>query len=145
MKAIKLLIFAIIGVLVIGAVIVTLIYFYTDTFKPTQEIFYKYVSEDNAATIIDTKLLEQLITNIRVTENEQDINLGISAELKDDIVVENQTVNFHNKIDIPNKMIESTITLGNNNNEELFKFNIVRNNNLYGVLINDIMKRILFS
>ena len=39
MKAIKILIFTIIGVLLIGAVAIGLIYFYTDTFKTNQEIF----------------------------------------------------------------------------------------------------------
>ena len=51
MKAIKILIFTIILILVLGAATVALVYFYTDTFKSSQEIFYKYVSEDQVAKL----------------------------------------------------------------------------------------------
>ena len=59
MKAIKILTFVIIGILIIGIGVGAYIYFYTDTFKTNKEIFYKYAIKEQLAKIIDFDSINQ--------------------------------------------------------------------------------------
>ena len=141
MKAIKILIFTIILVLVLGASAVALVYFYTDTFKTNQEIFYKYISEDQASKLIDTNSINNLINRMDKEKTEQEIKATVNASLDDDIVLDGQTIELVNKIDNPNKLLESRIIFGNMANENIVELGLVRNNNKYGLIIEDVINQ----
>ena len=127
MKLIKLLIFLIILVLVLGAVTVVLIYFYTDTFKSNQEIFYKYFSEDQASKLIEIDSIDELINKTKKENNEQEIELTISESTDTKTIIDSQTVKFQNKIDITNKMVESNIIFKDDVNENIISMDFIRN------------------
>ena len=131
MKLIKLLIFAIIAVLVIGAVIVTLIYFYTDTFKPNQETFYKYISEEQVSKLIDSESIYDLTTKVLTTSNENDIKITISLKKDNKTVFNSQTLEMKGKIDYDNKLLESSIKFSNDVNDNILSLFLVRNSNTY--------------
>ncbi len=131
MKLIKLLIFAIIAVLIIGAIIVTLIYFYTDTFKPNQETFYKYISEDQASKLIDTESIYDLVTKILTNSNENDMKITLSLKKDNKTVYDSQTVEMNGKIDYDNKLLESNIKFSNSVNDDILSLSLVRNSNTY--------------
>ena len=138
MKAIKILIFTIITILVLGAVTVALVYFYTDTFKSNQEIFYKYISEEQAANLIDVKSLETLLNKVQTENNEQNIKLLVNASSGNATVIDNQKLELVNKIDNENKKEESTIKFGNAQNENVLEINLAKEDNLLGLGIKDI-------
>ena len=141
MKAIKILIFTIIGVLVTGAVAVGLIYFYTDTFKTNQEIFYKYFSEQDATELFDSTATSELLGKIATTKNEQNIKITANGNLGEDSFIDGQTIELKNKVDNSNKMLESQIIFGNSEDDNLFEIGVVRNNDVYGLIIKDVVNQ----
>lgn len=141
MKAIKILIFTIIGVLLIGAVAIGLIYFYTDTFKTNQEIFYKYFSEKDATEILDSTFTSQFLTKIATNANEQNVKITVNGSTGGETFVDGQTVVLNNKIDNPNKKMESQIVFGNGQDDNLLEFGIVRNSDIYGLKIKDVINQ----
>ena len=131
MKLIKFLIFTIILVLILGGIIVTLIYFYTDTFKPNQEIFYKYISEEQASKLVDTNLVEELIEKIIKEDNEQNIKITIDLKKGNKTVFDSQTIEMENKIDYTNKMLESKMKFSNYINDDILSLTFVRNSEAF--------------
>ena len=92
MKAIKILIFVIIGILIIGIGIGAYIYFYTDTFKTNKEIFYKYASEEQLSKIIDFDSIKQLVSKLKSQNSEQNMESIINVSEGDKNIINNASI-----------------------------------------------------
>lgn len=141
MKAIKILSFVIIGILVVGIGIGAYIYFYTDTFKTNKEIFYKYATEEQLSKIIDFDSMKQTLTRFASEKSEQNIDATINITMNDQNVLNNATVVLNGKNDPIGNKAEISLFFGNNNKKDILEIDGIYNKDKFGILFKDITQK----
>lgn len=141
MKAIKILIFVIIGILIIGFGVGAYVYFYTDTFKTNKEIFYKYASKEQLAKIIDFDVINQTLTRLKNEKSEQNIDATISMTMDDQNVLNNATISLKGKIDPTENKSEISLAFGNDDNKDMVQIDGIYNKEKVGISFKDITKK----
>lgn len=141
MKAIKILTFVIIGILIIGIGVGAYIYFYTDTFKTNKEIFYKYASKEQLAKIIDFDSINQTLTRLKSEKSEQNIDTTISMTMDDQNVLNNATISLKGKTDPTENKSEISLAFGNDHNKDLLQIYGIYNKEKVGISFKDITKK----
>ena len=106
MKAIKILTFVIIGILIVGAGVGAYVYFCTDTFKSTKEIFYNYLGENQAEQLLESDGTEQLLTKLSTQNSEQKISVNLNAVMNGQNVLNNSNILINAKTNIAEKKSE---------------------------------------
>ena len=141
MKAIKILSFVIIGILVVGVGIGAYIYFYTDTFKTNKEIFYKYATEEQLSKIIDFDSMKQTLTRFASEKSEQNIDATINITMNDQNVLNNATVVLNGKNDPIGNKAEISLFFGNNNKKDILEIDGIYNKDKFGISFKDITQK----
>lgn len=141
MKAIKILSFVIIGILVVGIGIGAYIYFYTDTFKTNKEIFYKYATEEQLSKIIDFDSMKQTLTRFASEKSEQNIDATINITMNDQNVLNNATVILNGKNDPIGNKAEISLFFGNNNKKDILEIDGIYNKDKFGISFKDITQK----
>lgn len=141
MKAIKILSFVIIGILVVGIGIGAYIYFYTDTFKTNKEIFYKYATEEQLSKIIDFDSMKQTLTRFASEKSEQNIDTTINITMNDQNVLNNATVVLNGKNDPIGNKAEISLFFGNNNKKDILEIDGIYNKDKFGISFKDITQK----
>lgn len=141
MKAIKILSFVIIGILVVGIGIGAYIYFYTDTFKTNKEIFYKYATEEQLSKIIDFDSMKQTLTRFASEKSEQNIDATINITMNDQNVLNNATVVLNGKNDPIGNKAEISLFFGNNNKKDILEIDGIYNKDKFGISFKDITQK----
>lgn len=141
MKAIKILSFVIIGILVVGIGIGAYIYFYTDTFKTNKEIFYKYATEEQLSKIIDFDSMKQTLTRFASEKSEQNIDATINITMNDQNVLNNATVVLNGKNDPIGNKAEISLFFGNNKKKDILEIDGIYNKDKFGISFKDITQK----
>lgn len=141
MKAIKILSFVIIGILVVGIGIGAYIYFYTDTFKTNKEIFYKYATEEQLSKIIDFDSMKQTLTRFASEKSEQNIDATINITMNDQNVLNNATVILNGKNDPIGNKAEISLFFGNNKKKDILEIDGIYNKDKFGISFKDITQK----
>lgn len=141
MKAIKILSFVIIGILVVGIGIGAYIYFYTDTFKTNKEIFYKYATEEQLSKIIDFDSMKQTLARFASEKSEQNIDATINITMNDQNVLNNATVVLNGKNDPIGNKAEISLFFGNNNKKDILEIDGIYNKDKFGISFKDITQK----
>ena len=141
MKAIKILTFVIIGILIIGIGVGAYIYFYTDTFKTNKEIFYKYASKEQLAKIIDFDSINQTLTRLKSEKSEQNIDTTISMTMDDQNVLNNATISLKGKTDPTENKSEISLAFGNENKKDVLQIDGIYNKEKVGISFKDITNK----
>lgn len=141
MKAIKILSFVIIGILVVGIGIGAYIYFYTDTFKTNKEIFYKYATEEQLSKIIDFDPIQQALTRIKNESSEQNLEININASMEEQNILNNASILAKSKINPKENKAEISLIFGNANKKDILEMNGVYNNERFGISFKDITQK----
>ena len=141
MKAIKILIFVIIGILIIGIGIGAYIYFYTDTFKTNKEIFYKYASEEQLSKIIDFDSIKQLVSKLKSQNSEQNMESIINVSEGDKNIINNASISLDGKINPSENKSEITLAFGNDNKKDVVEISGIYDKDKYGILFTGITNK----
>ena len=138
MKAIKILTFVIIGILIIGIGVGTYIYFYTDTFKTNKEIFYKYASEEQLSKIIDFDSIKQLVSKLKSQNSEQNMEAIINVSEGDKNIINNASISLDGKTNPSENKSEITLAFGNDNKKDVVEISGIYDKDKYGILFTGI-------
>ena len=141
MKAIKILTFVIIGILIIGIGVGAYIYFYTDTFKTNKEIFYKYASKEQLEKIIDFDSINQTLTRLKSEKSEQNIDATINMTMDDQNVLNNATISLKGKTDPTENKSEISLAFGNENKKDVLQIDGIYNKEKVGISFKDITNK----
>ena len=137
--------------LIIGGVLIYLNYA-TDTFKSSDELFYKYLYQNGSiANVFDTNLLDryyQKIDNNAYTgTGELTLKTGMSddseSDTKDfDDFVNSLKLSYETKSNLLDKKQEAEMKISYNDQEQ-FKFNVIRDNTYYGIKSDEVVYKYL--
>lgn len=141
MKAIKILTFIIIGILIIGIGLGAYVYFGTDTFKTNKEIFYKYAKAEQMSQIFDVDSIKQTLTKMESESSEQNIDVNINASMYEQNVLNNANVSFKSKSNPLDNKAEVNVTFGNDNKKDVLEINGVYDKDKYGISFKDITQK----
>ena len=141
MKAIKILTFVIIGILIIGIGVGTYIYFYTDTFKTNKEIFYKYASEEQLSKIIDFDSIKQLVSKLKSQNSEQNMEAIINVSEGDKNIINNASISLDGKTNPSENKSEITLAFGNDNKKDVVEISGIYDKDKYGILFTGITNK----
>lgn len=141
MKAIKILTFIIIGILIIGIGLGAYVYFGTDTFKTNKEIFYKYAKAEQMSQIFDVDSIKQTLTKMESESSEQNIDVNINASMYEQNVLNNANVSLKSKSNPLDNKAEVNVTFGNDNKKDVLEINGVYDKDKYGISFKDITQK----
>lgn len=137
--------------LIIGGVLIYLNYA-TDSFKSSDELFYKYLYQNGSiANVFDTNLLDryyQKIDNNAYTgTGELTLKTGMSddseSDTKDfDDFVNSLKLSYETKSNLLDKKQEAEMKISYNDQEQ-FKFNVIRDNTYYGIKSDEVVYKYL--
>lgn len=137
----------IIAILIIIAATLGILYYTTDLFKSPEQLFYKHFSS-NAEVLEKTKYknYEEFIKQLK---EEMDSQLEIAGEITVKVtsedtsykevseVLEKSKITYNQKHNGAEKKSQSDITL-NYDNKDIVTVNVLKNNEQYGIKINDL-------
>ena len=141
----------IILLLIVGGALIYLNYA-TDTFKSTNELFYKYLYQNGSiASVIDTNLLDRYYQKIDNNQysgtGELTIKTGMADDSESDTkefddFLNNLKLTYETKSNLPEKKqeVEAKILY---NDQEQFKFNVIKNDNNYGIKSDEVVYKYL--
>ena len=141
MKAIKILTFVIIGILIVGAGVGAYVYFCTDTFKSTKEIFYNYLGENQAEQLLESDRTEQLLTKLSTQDSEQKINVNLNAVMNGQNVLNNSNILINGKTNIAEKKSELNVIFGDNDKKDILEIDTAKDQEKYGLSFKGITNR----
>jgi hypothetical protein len=139
MNKTRIIILSIIVLLVILCLTLVGVYFFTDTFKSNQELFYKYASKIDMASFFDTKFYDEYSKKLSENNYEKNGNISIKGIING---VEQEYVNiiYATENDKVNKLSNASLNI-NAMGQEMIAFNILRNEDLYGLTINNVLNK----
>ena len=139
MKKIKILIIILVAVLILTGATFATLYFVTDIFKSNKEMFYKYISQVDLSAFVNADFYENYSNKLKNNKYKENTKITIDYEGKD-IASINKEINIESKRDLQNKLSSSEITVGNEDKTDI-KLSYLRNEDIYGVLLNDIVNQ----
>lgn len=142
MKKMRIILLILVGILVLGCAGIAVLFFTTDVFKTNQQIFVKSISKVNIFELANTEGMAKYLKKTETNKYEDKGSLSLSVKQYDEIVLEDFTIAFESKNDFPSKLSESKITL-NNSGQEILNMTTLRNDDLYGITIGDVLDKYL--
>jgi len=137
MKKTKILIIVLIALIILGGATFATLYFATDTFKSEQEMFYKYIKQVDLSTFTNLETSEKYLERIANEKSTNSGNLSVGVVIEDEEVIAEEYV-YDIKNDPINKMSSATINV-NQEGQEGLTLNYLRNQDLYGIMIPDVL------
>lgn len=138
-------------ILIIGGVLIYL-NFATDVLKSPDELFYKYIYQNGSiANVFDTNLIDRYYQRIDNNpyngSGELTIKTGNSDGSQSDTeqfdnLINNVKLSYTTKSNLPEKKQETEATIAYNDQEQ-FKFNVVQDNNSYGIKSDEVVYKYL--
>lgn len=138
-------------ILIIGGVLIYL-NFATDVLKSPDELFYKYIYQNGSiANVFDTNLInryyQRIDNNPYNGSGELTIKTGNSDGSQSDTeqfdnLINNVKLSYTTKSNLPEKKQETEATIAYNDQEQ-FKFNVVQDNNSYGIKSDEVVYKYL--
>lgn len=138
-------------ILIIGGVLIYL-NFATDVLKSPDELFYKYIYQNGSiANVFDTNLSDRYYQRIDNNpyngSGELTIKTGNSDGSQSDTeqfdnLINNVKLSYTTKSNLPEKKQETEATIAYNDQEQ-FKFNVVQDNNSYGIKSDEVVYKYL--
>lgn len=141
MKVIKILIFVIIGILVVGLGLGAYVYFCTDTFKTNKEIFYNYTTSEQIAKLFDFESIEQTLARLKSENSELNMNTDINMNISELNFSHNSIMSLKSKNYPVDNKSEFELTFGDANKNDIFEINGVYNKDKLGISFKDITKK----
>ena len=139
MKKTQVLVITLSIVLLLGCATFAILYFATDIFKSNKEMFYKYISqismEDKLADDEYSKYQERL----KNEDNTNKGNVSISVKGNNEEVI-NEEFDFETKSKPGEDFASAKVDI-NQNNEKKLTINYLRNEDLYGLEFEDLIKQ----
>lgn len=133
MKAIKILTFVIIGILLVGAGVGAYVYFCTDTFKSTKEIFYNYLAENQVEQLLESDSTEQLLAKLPTQNSEQKISVNLNAVMDGKNVLNNSNILINGKTNVSEKKSELNVIFGDNDKKDILEIDTAKDQEKYGL------------
>ena len=142
---------SIVLLVIIGGILFYLNYA-TDTFKSTNELFYKYLYQNGSiANVFDTNLLDRYYQKIDNNPYNGTGELTIKTGMADnsesdtkefDDFLNNLKLTYETKSNLSEKKQEVETKISYNDQEQ-FKFNIIKNDNNYGIKSDEVVYKYL--
>lgn len=139
MNKTRILILGVIVLLVILCLTLVGVYFFTDTFKSNQELFYKYASKMDVASFFDTEFYNEYSKKLSENNYEKNGNISIKG-ITSGTEQEYANITYATKNDKVNKLSSTNVSI-NASGQEMISFNILRNEDLYGLIINNVLNK----
>lgn len=141
MKKMRILIMTLISILLIGTLTFAGIYFFTDILKSNQERFYKYaVQITNKENFSLTEQEKKYLEKIENEKTKATIDLNIKASREEEKIVENLNITYLGLNDPENKFAKQKLNVINDN-EEFIELTFIKDSDLYGLMIKDILNK----
>ena len=138
MKKNQILIVSVSLILVIICITLIVVSFATDTFKSDKELFFKYAKQIKFEEITGAQEYPNYLKKLSSqSHNDEGI---LTVELKDEDENISESIEYTGYSDPSNNKSNYDISL-KKENEELLSLNYLRDNDLYGVLFNDIVNQ----
>lgn len=138
-------------ILIIGGILIYL-NVATDIFKSPTELFYKYLYQNGSiASVFDTNLLDRYYQRIENNayngKGELTVKTGLNDDSKSDTLDFDNLMNdlklsYTTKSNLAEKKQETEVTLAYKD-EEQFKFNLMQDNNNYGIKSDEVVYKYL--
>ncbi len=138
MKKTQILIVSIVVILLLAVVTVTALYFATDIFRTNKQLFTKYVSQINLKEFIN---LDEYNNFLKKAESQaHSANGEFSVNVSQENETMGESIKYQGYSDPINKKSNYVITL-NQNDTTLLSMDYLRDNDLYGILFNEVVKQ----
>jgi len=144
MKKIKILIIVLIALIVIGGATFATLYFATDIFKSEQEMFYKYIKQVDLSSFTNFENSEKYLARMKNEKTSNSGNVSVDVVLEGESFINEEYI-YETKTDPTNKMSSANIDVKQEGQEGL-TINYLRNQDLYGIMIPDVLtQHIIFE
>ena len=137
MKKIQILIITLVVILVLCCTTFAVLYFATDVLKSDKEMFYRYLGEIDLKNFVNTEFYSEYSNKLENNKYEENTNIAINIEGENIPEPIDKDIIINSKRDLRNNLNFSEISI-NNENENEFNLNYLRNNDIYGILLKDI-------
>lgn len=147
MKNKKVIILSIIGVILVVAIMLGVLYFTTDLFKTEQQLFYKYLAQTK---VIDTNFINQYeVANNRISENSHsssaDLNISTAIPNQETGVSDVQKLLSIKSNGLENVLLKQSYRdfVFSSNDQNFLTLKYIRDDNTYGIGADNILAKYL--
>ena len=141
----KIIVWSLIVIFIIAALILSFLYIATDTFKSDKELFFKYLSK---AEILDENFVQKYKEIIKIENQSNSSSTGtitcstVSNRNETNIANVDQLFNIkYNSLKNKNLNQDYADFTLNSNNEDIVTARYLRDNNVYGIKIENVLKK----
>ena len=138
MKKIQILIITLVIVLVLGCATFATLYFATDIFKSNKNMFYKYISQISVGDTLVADEYSKYLERLKNEDNTNKGNVSISIKGNNEEVI-NEEFDFETKSKPGEDFASAKIDMKQNDEKKL-TIDYLRNEDLYGLRFEDIIK-----
>ena len=139
MKKMQITIIALAIVLLLGCATFATLYFATDIFKSDKEMFYKYISQIRIGDIIATDEYSRYQERVKNENNTNKGNVSINVKGNNEEVI-NEEFDFETKSKPGENFASAKINMKQNDEKKL-TIDYLRNEDLYGLRFEDLIKQ----
>ena len=139
MKKMQITIIALAIVLLLGCATFATLYFATDIFKSDKEMFYKYISQIRIGDIIATDEYSRYQERVKNENNTNKGNVSINVKGNNEEVI-NEEFDFETKSKPGENFASAKINIKQNDEKKL-TIDYLRNEDLYGLRFEDLIKQ----
>ena len=139
MKKMQITIIALAIVLLLGCATFATLYFATDIFKSDKEMFYKYISQIRIGDIIATDEYSRYQERVKNENNTNKGNVSINVKGNNEEVI-NEEFDFETKSKPGENFASAKINMKQNDEKKL-TIDYLRNEDLYGLRFEDVIKQ----
>ena len=139
MKKMQIIIIALVIVLLLGCATFAILYFATDIFKSDKEMFYKYISQIRIGDIIATDEYSRYQERVKNENNTNKGNVSINVKGNNEEVI-NEEFDFETKSKPGENFASAKINMKQNDEKKL-TIDYLRNEDLYGLRFEDLIKQ----
>lgn len=139
MKKIQVLIITLVIVLVLGCATFATLYFATDIFKSNKDMFYKYISQVSVGDTLVADEYSKYQERLKNEDNTNKGNVSISVKGNNEEVI-NEEFDFETKSKPGEDFASAKIDMKQNDEKKL-TIDYLRNEDLYGLRFEDVIKQ----
>ena len=139
MKKMQIIIIALVIVLLLGCATFAILYFATDIFKSDKEMFYKAISQIRVGDMIATDEYSKYQERIKNEDNTNNGNIFINVKGNNEEVI-NEKFDFETKSKPGENFASAKINMKQNDEKKL-TIDYLRNEDLYGLRFEDLIKQ----
>lgn len=134
------------AVIILLGITYGIIYSATDLLKSNKEMFYKYITKNQLANIIEVNWMKRYEEKNNSTPYQNKGKITFKQESSDeenslnDELLSNIIIEIEGKADLAQNLQDQTVKLNYKNNE-ILRLDYLRTNDIYGVKINDVIDK----